>query len=145
MVTAANNDELKKYCESICSYERKTGTKGLHPRLPYIVSSRTHQELIVNLQKNDFPILVEGIHCTGILESFEGKKRKILVRLHNDESAYYKKLSESEKRLFQKIFFWKESNLLNKISISLAAELPVCLHIRRGYGHFQRKISFKQY
>jgi len=109
-----NNDELKKYCESIYPYERKLGTKALRPGVPYIVSSRTHQDLVINLQKDDFPILVEGIHCTGILDSFEGQKRKILVRLHNDESAYYKKLSESEKRLFQKIFFWKESNLLKR-------------------------------
>ena len=109
-----NNDELKKYCQSIDAYERKVGAKALYPGLPYIVSSRTQQDLVVNLQKDDFPILVEGIHCTGILDSFQGNKRKIVVRLHNDESAYYKKLSESEKRIFHKIFFWKESNLLKK-------------------------------
>jgi glycosyltransferase involved in cell wall biosynthesis len=123
-----NNDELNKYCESIQAYERKMGAKGLRPGLPYIVSSRNHEDLISNLKKDDFPILIEGIHCTGILESLEHKKRKILVRLHNDESTYYKKLSASEKKLFKKIFFWQESHLLKRYQSHLPKDcLYVCI------------------
>ena len=32
---------------------------------------------------------LEGIHCTGILMILTPKRRKILIRLHNDEAAYY--------------------------------------------------------
>jgi hypothetical protein len=67
-----NNDELKKYCESIYSYERKVGTKGFVSGTALYCFLQTHQDLVINLQKNDFPILVEGIHCTGILDSFDG-------------------------------------------------------------------------
>ena len=44
-----DNDELSKYCESICSYERKTGTKGLHPGLPYIVSSKVKINALISV------------------------------------------------------------------------------------------------
>jgi hypothetical protein len=107
-------DELSQYCESVHVYKRKTGYKGFSLKLPYIVASRVNQELITNLQKDDHPILLEGIHCTGILPHIDLKNRKIIVRMHNEESLYYKDMARSETNPFRKLYFRNESRLLKK-------------------------------
>lgn len=107
-------DTLEQFCESIQVYERKTPQKGFSLRLPYIIASRINEELIVNLQKDDHPILLEGIHCTGVLPWLDTANRKIVVRMHNEESIYYRELARSEPGLIRKLFFLNESRLLRK-------------------------------
>jgi hypothetical protein len=121
-------NELNQYCESVNVYERKTGSKGLSASLPYIVSSRINDELIQNLQKDQHPILLEGIHTTGLLSHFDLSRRKIVVRVHNDESVYYKELARSESSLIKKFFFRRESNLIRNYQLSLPKEcVYVCI------------------
>lgn len=107
-------NELNQFCESIHVYERKTGKKGFSFRQPYIISSRINDGLAANLQKDDHPILLEGIHCTGVLQYLDTKKRKVVVRMHNEESTYYKELAKNEPGLLKKLFFLNESRLLKK-------------------------------
>ncbi|MER3498475.1 MAG: mannosyltransferase [Chitinophagaceae bacterium] len=116
-----NEEELKKYCYSIHSYERQIGSKGFSFRLPYIVSSRINKELVARLNNDDHPIILEGLHCTGILQKLDMSKRKVLVRLHNDESRYYQKLSVAERNWFNKFYFRNESRLLKKYQRLLPA------------------------
>ena len=85
-------NELNQFCESIHIYQRKTGHKGISFKLPYIISSRMNTELIENLQKDNHPVLLEGLHCSGVLSSLDLKKRKVVVRMHNEESTYYGEL-----------------------------------------------------
>lgn len=112
-------NELNQYCESINVYERKQGHKGFSTKLPYIVASRINDELISNLQKDNHPILIEGLHCTGILPELDLNKRKVVVRMHNEESIYYKELSRSESSIFRKMYFLYESKLIKKYSKQL--------------------------
>ena len=114
-----NTNELNQYCETIHVYERKTGRRGFSFRLPYIVASRNNPELIANLNKDNFPILVEGLHCSGILGGIDTRKRKVVVRLHNDESEYYRQLAHSTHHLFRKLYFRNESRLLKKYQQTL--------------------------
>jgi hypothetical protein len=107
-------NELNQYCESIKVYERKTGHKGLSPKLPYIISSRMNEELVTNLNKDDHPILLEGLHCTGILPHINLSKRKVVVRMHNEESVYYKELARAEHSILKKLYFLRESRLIKK-------------------------------
>jgi len=118
--------ELHHYCETIHTYPRKLGRKGFSFTIPYIVSSRINDELISNLKKDNYPVILEGIHCAGISESINGGNRKILVRLHNDENSYYKKLAQHETNLLKKLFFFYESRLLKKYQ----ARLPKnCIYV----------------
>jgi Glycosyl transferases group 1 len=117
-------NELNQYCETIHVYERKTGYKGFSFSLPYIVSSRINSELIKNLQQDNYPVLLEGLHCTGILKEINKNRRKIIVRLHNDECSYYKQLVKTESNLFKKIYFLNESRLLKKYE----KQLPQNVH-----------------
>jgi hypothetical protein len=136
-----NPTGLNQYCETIHRYERKTGMKGFSLKLPYIVSSRINKELADNLNKDNHPILLEGLHCTGILSLISNKKRKIVVRMHNDEAAYYYQLARSEKSWTKKFYFYYESRLLKKYQQSLPVDLPyACITtadmecFRKNYG-----------
>lgn len=117
-----NPNELNGFCKTINTYERKEGLKGFSLRQPYIVSSRMNNELIQNLQKDNDPILLEGIHCTGILSQLDLKNRKVMVRLHNDEAEYYKALANNSSNLFKKLYYHYESKLLDKYEHNLPVE-----------------------
>lgn len=106
--------ELNKYCKSVTYYKRDTILKSLSFRLPYIVSSRADITLLNNLLKDDFPVLLEGIHCTYFLFRNELKNRKVIVRLHNVEYEYYRELAKTTKNIIKKIYFITESYLLKK-------------------------------
>lgn len=112
-------NELNQFCESIHVYERRTGRKGLSPKLPYIVASRMNDELEANLQKDDNPVILEGIHCTGVLPRLCSGNRKVVVRMHNDESAYYRELARAEHSFWKKIFYRRESRLLARYAETL--------------------------
>lgn len=115
-------NELNQFCESIHVYERKKRHKGLSAKLPYIIASRINEELISNLQKDDIPILIEGLHCTGILPALDLQKRKVVVRMHNEESVYYRELARSESSLLKKLYFLYESVLIKKYNHHLPDE-----------------------
>lgn len=121
-----DSEELKNYCDSIHPYKRKLGRKGFSFSTPYIVSSRVNEELISSLNKDNYPVILEGVHCTGILDSIHTSKRKILVRLHNDEHAYYRKLAMYETNLFKKLYCLHESRLLKKFQQNLPKD---CLYV----------------
>lgn len=106
--------ELNKYCNSVTYYKRKNILKSLSFRLPYIVSSRADTTLLNNLLKDDFPVLLEGIHCTYFLFRNQLKNRKVIVRLHNVEYEYYRELAKTSKNILKKIYFLTESYLLKQ-------------------------------
>jgi len=118
-------NELNQFCESIHVYDRKSLQKGFSLTLPYIVSSRINDELISNLNKDLHPVLLEGLHCAGILPFLDLGKRKVVVRMHNDESIYYKELARAATGFLQKIYFRNESRLLKKFTHHLPDE---CLY-----------------
>ncbi len=115
-------NELNQYCESIYVYKRKKKQNAFFSKLPYIVSSRINDELINNLQKDDYPVLLEGLHCTGILPHLNLKERKVVVRMHNEESTYYKELAEAEPSFFKKKYFLRESKLIKRYNHQLPNE-----------------------
>src|SRR5688572_10149441 len=112
--------ELNKYCEEVHYYKRRTGLRGLSGTLPYIVSSRYNEELLDRLLEDDYPILMEGIHCTGLLNNKHFQGRELFVRLHNVEYQYYDQLSKVERSPFKKWFYKRESRLLKKYEERIA-------------------------
>ncbi len=138
-----NPNELNRFCESIHIYERKTGHKGFSFRLPYIVASRINEELISNLKKDNYPILAEGVHCTGLLNELNTGNRKIVVRLHNDESDYYKQLAASTKQLFRKFYYLNESRLLKKYQRNLPEGLQYACISKSDVSTFRNEYKLK--
>lgn len=111
---------LLQYCASVNYYDCKHGHKGFSTSLPYIVSSRKNEQLLENLLKDDYPILMEDIHCTYLLNDDRFSSRKCFVRLHYVGFEYYSALQKSATSLFKKLYYWNESELLKKYEKSIA-------------------------
>ena len=121
-------NELNQFCETIHVYERKKGHQGFSATLPYIVASRMNDDLVRNLQQDNHPVLLEGLHCTGILSQLDLRNRKVIVRMHNEESIYYKELARAESSLLKKLYFHYESWLIKKYNQKLPDEcIYACL------------------
>ncbi len=113
---------LNEYCEEVIYYKRKKSFPLAKFRLPYIVSSRINSLLIERLLKDNYPVLLEGIHCTFHLFNDELKNRNVLVRLHNVEFQYYSELSKSSANIYKKAYYQAEARLLKKYEKIIATK-----------------------
>ncbi len=104
--------ELDKYCFSVNYYKRLKGHQGISTTLPYIVATRRSETLLNNLLKDDYPIFMEGVHCTYPLTDERFVNRKKFVRQHNVEHTYYRHLYETSGSIAKKAYYWLESKLL---------------------------------
>ena len=114
--------KLNEICVSVSYYPRKSFLSSITSDLPYIVSSRQNDELLENLQKDDYPILMEGIHCTYELSRGRLPRNRCFVRLHNVEWKYYKQLAETTTSTAKKIYYNRESKLLLAYERNLAGK-----------------------
>ena len=106
--------ELNKYCEKVIYYKRNTSKRLLLGSLPYIVASRSSEELVKNLLADTAPILFEGLHCCFHLDDERLKNHRKIVRMHNIEHNYYASLGLVEKSFFRKKYFEGEAKKLEK-------------------------------
>jgi glycosyltransferase involved in cell wall biosynthesis len=113
---------VNTYCESVHYYPRYTGHKGLSNTLPYIVSSRRNEQLLDNLLKDDYPIFMEGVHCTYPLLDKRFKDRRCFVRVHNVEHRYYADLARHTSAPLRKLYYWMESRLLKEYEKNIATK-----------------------
>ena len=111
---------LEKYCASVHYYNRETGHKAISRKLPYIVASRRNEELLQRLLEDEYPIFMEGVHCSYLIFDKRFEDRKCFVRLHNVEYQYYHDLFKSSKSPIRKLYYWNESRLLHKYESALA-------------------------
>ncbi len=104
-------EELTKYASKIYYYKRHVGFANQMSLLPYMVKSRGNKELLKNLCYDDSPILFEGLHTCYYLQHPSLRNRIKIVRMHNIEHEFYRKLASynpwSWKSLFFRIEAWK--------------------------------------
>ena len=112
--------ELNQYCESVHYYKRRTGMQSFSFSLPYIVSSRKDEGLLTRLLQDDYPIFMEGIHCTYLLNDPRFARRRCFVRLHNVEHIYYDHLYSSSSGMLKKFYYQRESGLLKTHEAAIA-------------------------
>lgn len=105
---------LDKICHTVHYYKRDTSVFNLFTKRPYIVSSRMSKKLVRELQKDNHPILIEGLHCAYLLECKELEGRKRVVRTHNVEHEYYEHLSRVENNFLKRKYFQRESKKLKE-------------------------------
>ncbi len=103
--------EILNRCHEVKYYKRDTSFVKQLSLTPFIVNSRKSEALVLDLLKDDYPILCEGLHTTAILLDKRLRNRKVFVRAHNVEHDYYNGLAEVErcgwKRLFYHVEAWK--------------------------------------
>lgn len=134
-----NKAKLNKFCGNLYYYKRSTYKNPFIGSLPYIVNSRGSDELLARLQKDNAPILFEGLHCTFHLNAPSLKNRFKIVRTHNIEHHYYKHLEKSEMRYFKKYFFRIEAEKLRKYESVLKHASLVAAISPNDTKHFSKK------
>ena len=120
-----SKEELSKYCSSVNYYQRKRHGSSFSFSTPLIVNSRISEELIANLQKDNHPVILEGIHCTYYLQHGQLANRKVVVRLFNAEFEYYKQLAKHETNIFKKFYYLNESKVLKKYERAIAGKASI--------------------
>jgi glycosyltransferase involved in cell wall biosynthesis len=118
-----NHQGLEKLCHQVYAYPRKKAWQCLASRLPYIVSSRINPELIDRLNNDDHPVILEGVHTCGLIPHFKNKSRRLVVRLHNNEAAYYQRLAHTETEPLKNFYYLVESNRLERYQQWLPKQL----------------------
>lgn len=118
-------DELRRYCSEVYYYKRVANLSRFSLRIPFIVNSRRDEALLANLNRDEDPILLEGIHCS--YELFTGKLhgRTVLLRLHNAEFEYYHHLALHEGNPFKKFYYQHESRLLKRYEKLVSAKARI--------------------
>ncbi len=132
--------ELDKYCETVNYYKRKTGLASFFSKIPYIIKSRTNENLKQNLLKNDFPIIFEGLHSCRLIDEPLLKDRMKIFRESNVEHEYYRHLAKAEKNILKKIFFHIEAiklknyeKIIKNADISFIVSLKDLEHFQKNY------------
>ena len=106
--------QLNEICETVLYYKRKQNILYLFRSLPYIALTRSSDELVGNLMKDDYPILFEGLHCCVHLSDRRLSGRMKIVRTHNIEHDYYDNLAKVEPKLFRRLYFASEARKLKR-------------------------------
>jgi hypothetical protein len=136
--------ELEQYCAEVRYYPRQCGHKGFSHKLPYIVASRTDAVLADRLLKDNYPILLEGVHCTSLLQDERFNNRKMILRLHNVEYKYYKQLFHSSDSLFRKMYYLNESRLLKQHEASIANKALILAVSDLDTNTYRKEFGAKQ-
>lgn len=134
--------ELEKYCSKVFYYERSSNPFLLLAKTPFIIASRKSSQLEINLLKDDFPILLEGLHCCAILQNQKLIGRNIVVRSHNIEYDYYRHLALSEKKWLKKQYFSSEAKKLLKYEQMIFPKATTILGIsEKDTNYLQKKYN----
>lgn len=137
--------ELETYCENITYYKRKSALKSYFSVLPFVVKTRSDKKLISNLNKDNEPVLFEGLHSTYPLFSGKLSKRVTFVRTHNIEHGYYEGLAKSESSPFKKMFFKQESAKLKPYQSLLSKASHVLSLSPFEYRYFKNLFNHTHY
>ncbi len=133
--------ELEKLFYKVHYYHRDISKKHLFKSKPYIIETRRSDELVNNLLKDDYPVLMEGLHTTALLTERRLKNRKRIVRTHNIEHEYYAHLSRVETDLFKKYYFFNEAAKLKKYE-SILSKADLLLTISHtDYEYFSARFK----
>ncbi len=135
--------ELEKYCVEVNYYDRYTGLRGIKSGLPYIVASRANPALLRRLQNDDYPILMEGIHCTYFVNTGALPPNRCFVRLHNVEYLYYNQLKETSPSPLKRLYFKRESKLLKAYEASLASKATFWTVTEKDLEVFNRELGYQ--
>ncbi len=134
------NKAIEQYCSETHFYTR---TKKISFSIPYIVNSRKNEALNQRLLQDDLPILIEGIHGTGICFNPLFEKRNIVIRAHNVEQLYYRGLYQSAPWGFKKLYYYLEANLLEKFERKIASKYQIACLSENDALHFRTTYKAK--
>jgi hypothetical protein len=123
------SDMLESLCREVHYYPRKKAYQVFFNLMPYIVSSRSNNDLLSNLLLDESPILFEGLHTCFYLGHPSLANRNKVVCMHNIEWDYYQNLSKADQNFIHKIHFNIESKKLKQYeSVLKYAQSIFCIN-----------------
>jgi hypothetical protein len=134
-----HSEYLESFCYSVNYYKREKKLSKIFSSLPYIVCSRDSEELLNNLKKDDYPILLEGLHCCKLLTCEELKDRNVIVRAHNVEHEYYEHLAKAEVDSKKKLYLKQEVDKLRNFECILSKAKAILAISQKDYDYFSEK------
>jgi glycosyltransferase involved in cell wall biosynthesis len=137
-------DELDNYCEQVFYYKRKNFLQALPLNVPFMIGSRSNTGLLQNLQKDNYPVLIEGVQSSYLLLNGFLKDRIRMLRLHNVEFLYYRKLAQHESNWLKKLYYKNECRLLKKTEAELASMAPVITLSKTDLGVYKKFFGASQ-
>ena len=136
-----HSERLEALCVETKYYKRDMSFWKAFSKIPYIVTSRMSDDLILDLLKDDYPIILEGLHSCGVLLDKRMKGRKIFVRSHNVEHEYYQYLAETEKNLRKRQFLKMESRKLRRFESIMAEATGILAISNKDYEYFKERFD----
>jgi hypothetical protein len=132
---------LEAMCTAVYYYPRLTGIQGVHPTLPYIISSRRNSSLLTHLQETDAPILFDGLHTTlyAFDKSLSGRQK--ILRAHNIESDYYAQLAAHTTNRLKRWYYTLEANRLKNYEVKLSQFSSILSISEQDFEHHQYMYS----
>lgn len=106
--------ELNAFCASVQSYPVKNSTKRFSINTPATVAAHASNQLAENLNKDNYPILLEGFATTGILQQIDTGVRQVCVRLYDNAAAHYKELARNTLNPVKKAYYAAERKRVKK-------------------------------
>ncbi len=132
------SERLEALCVETHYYKRDMSLINLLSKKPFIVTSRMSDDLISNLLKDNYPVLLEGLHTCGALLDKRLQNRTIYVRAHNLEHDYYRYLARTEKKLTKKLFLMVEARKLKRFEPVLSKATGILAISNKDYEYFKQ-------
>ncbi|XOQ67829.1 MAG: glycosyltransferase family 4 protein [Pseudomonas helleri] len=128
--TLSNEEEVefRRHVADVTFIKRKKKILPFLFGIPYQISSRTALNKFKSSKKYDY-IILESEATSPILDSPTVKDSKTLLRVHNNESKYYRSLFKSTGNIVKKIYYLYESLTYKKHSIKVKNRVDAILHI----------------
>jgi len=107
--------ELSKICASTTTYPINKGHRNFSFSIPYAAAQYQNEQLINDLAKNNYPILIEGLGPCSLALSKVLANKKIWVRLLTFAPGYFGYLQERTSAPLKKMYYQREALLSKKI------------------------------
>lgn len=114
-INTAATEQLSKICSSVNTYPINQGHRNFSFSAPYATTKYQNTQLINDLNKNNFPILIEGLGPSELALSSAIENKKIWVRLLTYAPRYFRYLQERSSAPLKKIFYQREAVLSKRI------------------------------
>ncbi|MCF3195926.1 glycosyltransferase family 4 protein [Pseudomonas bubulae] len=120
--------EFRRHIRNVSFFKRKIKLLPFIAGTPYQVSSRASLRNFHSNEKYDY-IILESEATSEILKSSSITGGQVLLRVHNNESLYFKSLFNSSSNILKKLYYLYESIAYKKHSSRIKSLANTILHI----------------
>lgn len=124
--------ELNPFCEAIHIYP--LAKKG-PSQLPETIRLRLDEALLLRLQQDEHPILLEGLSCCGFIDQLSKTNRKIVVRIQQLQHRYLQEKAKQSGNPIRWIRWWIERKKLMRFKLHLPKS-PTFACVNEGQARY---------